>query len=180
MFGIIKRSCSICEEIYYAKGFCYKHYNLSDRKKEIRKIYNKSIKGKESRKKYYKTTKGKEARTRYDKSVKGKEAKRKYIKSDKGKASRQTKIYKSHQQNLISRYVYDFLRKYNANLAWQKTGIEEMSEIFATVTCNLKGKKACDLQEKILIKFNKNVEQKRKEGVVREWKRKEGVVCEKS
>ena len=46
--------------------------------------------------------------------------------------------------------VCSFYDIYNRNTAWQRDGIEKMSELFASISCGLSGKEACDLQERIL------------------------------
>jgi len=77
-----KRICKIegCEEKFYGKGMCKKHYNedyfKSEKGKEIRQRHSKSEKRKEQQKKYSKSERGKEAQQKYFNSEKGKEVKR--------------------------------------------------------------------------------------------------------
>ena len=52
--------------------------------------------------------------------------------------------------------VSDFFKHFNNNKAWQKEGIEVMSQVYSEQACDLTRKQQCDLQEKILKELKKN------------------------
>lgn len=66
------------------------------------------------------------------------------------------KYYKTHN----TRQVPDFFKFYNRNENWQREGLEKMSEIYATISCGLSGKKACELQERIMIQAKDRIVKK--------------------
>jgi len=63
---------------------------------------------------------------------------------------------REYQKTHLTHPTTTFFEMWNRNKSWKQTGIEEMSETYATITCGLTGKESCDLQEKILIKYPKH------------------------
>ena len=95
--------------------------------------------------------KTKEWRANPENKQKQKERLEKYYQRPEVK-QRQREYQKTH----LTHPTTTFFEMWNRNKSWKQTGIEEMSETYATITCGLTGKESCDLQEKILIKYPKH------------------------